>query len=47
MSWVDYVKAIINDIKVRLNKEVMKLPSQSETPMSPDYKPKLDATTGL
>ena len=33
ISSVDYVKAVINNIKVRLKKEGMKLPARSETPM--------------
>ena len=47
MSSVDYAKAILKNIEVRLTKEVMKLPAQAETPMSSDYKPKLDATAEL
>ena len=39
ISSVDYVKAIINNIKVRLTNEGMKLPARAETPMSLDYKP--------
>ena len=39
---MDHVRAIHNNIKVRLTKEGMKLPAQAEMPMSLDYKPKLD-----
>ena len=44
---MDYIKAIIKNIEVRLTKEGMKLPSRAETPMSSDYKPDLDATSEL
>ena len=47
ISSVDYVKAIIKNIEVRLMKEGMKLPVRVETLMSSDYKPELDATAEL
>ena len=47
MSSLDSVKANINNIKVILTKEGIKLPVQAETPMSLDFKTKFDATTKL
>ena len=47
MSSVDYVKAIIKNFEVRMLKEGMRLLRRSETPMSYDYTPELDATTEL
>ena len=47
ISSVDYSKAIINNIDVSLTKEGMQLPEQSETPISLDCKPELDATAAL
>ena len=47
MSSVNYVKVIINNVKVIMVKEGMRLPRRSETPMSSDYTPELDATTEL
>ena len=47
MSIVDYAKAIIKNIEVRLTKKVTKLPARSETFMSQDCKPELDATAKL
>ena len=45
MSSVDYVKGIINNVELIMIKEGMWLPILSETPMSSDYTPELDATT--
>ena len=42
-----YSKAIINNIKVKLNKEGMKLPERAEMLMSLDYNPDLDTTSEL
>ena len=47
MSSVDYTKMIIKNIEIRLKKEGRTLPERSETPMSSDYKPELDATSEL
>ena len=47
MSSVDYVEVIIKNVEVRMVKEGMILPRQSETSMSSDYTPELDATTEL
>ena len=47
MSSVDYVKGIIQNIELRMVKEGMRLPRRSETPMSYDYTPELDATIEL
>ena len=47
MSSVDYVKGIIKNVEVRMVKEGTRLPRRSETPMSSDYIPKLDANTEL
>ena len=43
ISSVDYVKAVVNNPEERLNKKGMKLPARETTPMSSEYKPKLDA----
>ena len=47
MSSVDYVKAMIKNVEVRMVKEVMRLPRRSKTPMSSNYTSELDATTEL
>ena len=47
MSSVDYVKIIIKNVEFIMVKEGMRLPIQSETPMSSDYTPEIDATTEL
>ena len=47
ISSVGYVKSIIKNVKVRIVKEGMRLPRQSETHMSSDYTPELDANTEL
>ena len=47
MSSVDYVKAMIKNVEVRMVKEAMRLPRRSKTPMSSNYTSELDATTEL
>ena len=47
MSSVDYVNGIIKNVEFRIVKEGMRLPRRSETPMSSDYTPELDANTEL
>ena len=47
MSSVDYVKAIIKNVNIRMVKEGTRLPRLAETRMSSDYTPALDATTEL
>ena len=47
MSSVDYVKAIIKNVEVRLQEKGRILLSRATTPMSSDYKPELDRTHKL
>ena len=47
MSSVDYVKAIIKNVEVRLQEKGRILLSRATTPMSSDYKPELDRTHEL
>lgn len=47
MSSVDYVKAIVKNLEVRLSKKGIRLPSRATTPMTSDYIPELDGTSEL
>lgn len=44
MSSIDHVQDIVKNLEDRLSKANQKLPSKSTTPISSDYRPKLDST---